>query len=302
MAEGADSYEYTDFCWLNYLHGIYIPENDRFSRGRKLMVHPKIPIFQVDAFAHKPFTGNPAAICLLEKSMDKYWMQSIAAEMNLSETAFVLRRGDGFDLRWFTPTVEVDLCGHATLAAAHILWEQHWLPALDDTQFHTRSGILAARRDADRIILDFPVADVEAINAPAGLFQALDIKVGNVYFNQVDYLVQLENEKDVLSLQPDFSALEKIKARGIIVTAVSKHSECDFISRFFAPASGIDEDPVTGSAHCSLTPFWAQRLGKKTLQAFQASRRGGKLTVQLQGKRVKLAGQAITVFGGELHV
>jgi len=266
------------------------------------MEHPKIPIFQVDAFADKPFTGNPAAVCLLENSMDQMWMQSVAAEMNLSETAFVLRRADGFDLRWFTPTVEVDLCGHATLAAAHILWEQRWIAASEGVHFYTRSGVLIARKDADRIVLDFPIAAVETANAPAGLFQALDIKVGYVYFNQVDYLVQLESEEEVLGLQPDFSVLEKIKARGVMVTAKSEQSEYDFISRFFAPASGIDEDPVTGSAHCSLAPFWAQRLGKKNLRAFQASSRGGELSVELQGERMLLAGEAITVFGGELYV
>jgi len=266
------------------------------------MEHTKIPLFQVDAFTYRPFTGNPAAVCLLDESMDEIWMQSVAAEVNLSETSFVLRRADGFDLRWFTPTVEVNLCGHATLATAHILWEQHWLTATEDAQFHTRSGVLIARRDTDSIVLDFPLVDVEAANAPAGLFQALDIKVGYVYFNQVDYLVQLESEEEVLSLQPDFSALAKIKARGVMVTTESDQSEYDFISRFFAPASGINEDPVTGSAHCSLAPFWAQRLGKKDLRAFQASRRGGELSVKLQGERVLLAGKAITVFGGELYV
>ena len=266
------------------------------------MARLKIPLFQVDAFAHKPFTGNPAAVCLLENSMDETWMQSVAAELNLSETAFVSRRTEGFDLRWFTPTVEVDLCGHATLAMAHILWEQHWIAAAEDVQFYTHSGVLIARQDADRIVLDFPVAAVEAANAPAGLFQALDIKVGYVYFNQVDYLVQLESEEEVLSLQPNFSALKKIKARGVMVTAESERSEYDFISRFFAPASGINEDPVTGSAHCSLAPFWAQRLGKKNLRAIQASSRGGELSVELQGERVLLAGEATTVFGGDLYV
>ena len=262
----------------------------------------KIPLFQVDAFTDKPFAGNPAAVCLLEQAADAHWMQALAAEMNLSETAFVRRLETGFELRWLTPAVEVDLCGHATLAAAHVLWEQGWLAAGEAAHFHTRGGLLTARRSESGIVLDFPVTPATACTAPAGLLQALGLEEGRVFFNGVDYLVQIEDEAGLRGLQPDFAALKPIRARGVMVTAVSRQPACDFVSRFFAPASGIDEDPVTGSAHCTLAPFWAERLGKSAMRAFQASPRGGEVLVQLQGDRVLLAGAAVTVFEGRLRV
>ena len=266
------------------------------------MKHSKTMLFQVDAFTDKPFAGNPAAVCLLEQPRDAVWMQSVANEMNLSETAFVRPLDKGFELRWFTPLMEVDLCGHATLAAAHILWDQGCLSKGEEAHFQTRSGCLTVRQENHRYVLDFPVVPVTDIKAPPGLFRALDIQTGNIFFNQADYLVQLADEAEVRGIQPDFRALAKIKARGVIVTAKSTQPTYDFMSRFFAPACGIDEDPVTGSAHCTLAPFWAQRLGKQMMRAFQASGRSGELLVELRDDRVLLTGQAVTVFRGELYV
>jgi PhzF family phenazine biosynthesis protein len=261
-----------------------------------------IPLFHVDAFTPAPFAGNPAAVCLLECEARVDWMQALGAEMNLSETAFVRRLATGFELRWFTPAVEVDLCGHATLAAAHVLWEQGWLPLDQAAHFHTRSGLLIARRADDVIELDFPATPATACAAPAGLLPALGLDRGDVLFNGVDYLVEMDDEASLRQLRPDFAALRRIEMRGVMVTARSRRPTHDFVSRFFAPAAGIDEDPVTGSAHCTLGPFWARRLGKTELHAFQASARGGELRVRLQGERVVLAGTAVTVFEGRLLV
>lgn len=262
-----------------------------------------MPLFQVDAFTSQPFAGNPAAVCLLDKPADAHWMQSVGAEMNLSETAFVWREAAGFGLRWFTPTLEVDLCGHATLATAHILWQEGWLAADAVAHFHTRSGILTAQQIGKRIVLDFPATPAVAATAPAGLLTALGVADVAVFSNNVDYVVLLDSEAEVRRLQPDFAALKACKtARGVMVTAAAYGSEYDFISRFFAPGQGIDEDPVTGSAHCTLAPFWAERLGKTRLQAFQASARGGEVLVEWRGERVLLAGSAVTVFKGELSV
>jgi PhzF family phenazine biosynthesis protein len=196
----------------------------------------------------------------------------------------------------------VDLCGHATLATAHILWEQDWLMEGEDVHFHTRSGLLVARKKGARIVLDFPATPATAAQAPVGLLPALGLKSGNVFFNTVDYLVQVEDEEGVRRLQPDFTALAQIEARGVMVTARSSQPRYDFVSRFFGPAAGINEDPVTGSAHCTLAPFWAERLGKTRMTAFQASARGGELLVELRGDRVLLAGAAVTVFKGQLCV
>lgn len=259
-----------------------------------------IPLFQIDAFTRKLFAGNPAAVCLLEQEVDAGWMQSVGAEMNLSETAFVWRKEDGFGLRWFTPTVEVDLCGHATLASAHILWQEGWLVADETARFHSNSGLLTAYQAEGRIVLDFPAIPAMPAEAPAGMLQALGVADGQVLFNGVDYLVQLEDETALRLLQPDFTALKQVKTRGVMVTALSSKPEYDFVSRFFGPAAGINEDPVTGSAHCTLAPFWAERLGKTRLQAFQASARGGELLVELQADRVLIAGDALTVLRGEL--
>jgi len=256
-------------------------------------------LFQVDAFTAQPFAGNPAAVCLLDQAAGAWWMQACAAEMNLSETAFLHPRPAGaYDLRWFTPAVEVDLCGHATLASAHVLWETGALPAEAVARFHTRSGVLSAVRRDGWIEMDFPAMPAEPVSAPPDLLEALGTDAVPVSRNQLDYLVELASEAEVRALQPDLAKLARVPVRGVIVTARS--AEYDFVSRFFAPACGIAEDPVTGSAHCCLGPYWAARLGRTRLTAFQASRRGGVVRVALAGGRVLLAGQAVTVFRGEL--
>ncbi len=257
-------------------------------------------ITQVDAFTNKPFAGNPAAVCVLETARDAVWMQQVAREMNLAETAFLVRRSDGFDLRWFTPTVEVDLCGHATLASAHALWEEGHLAPHETAHFHTRSGLLTAQRQGDWIEMDFP-AEPESPAAPEPeLAVALGVTPLYVGKNRFDYLVAVTSEAVVRGLEPDLTLLRMISARGIIVTSRADGSEYDFVSRFFAPASGIDEDPVTGSAHCCLGPFWASRLDKNQLVGYQASARGGTVRVRVEGARAYLSGQAVTVLRGEL--
>ena len=259
-----------------------------------------IPFFQVDAFTAKPFTGNPAAVCLLEKEAEADWMQAVAAEMNLSETAFVTPRAHAFGLRWFTPATEVDLCGHATLASAQVLWETGRLAEDDTANFHTRSGVLTAKRAGDWIELDFPATPAEPIESPAGLSDLLGSVPKFVGRSRFDLLLELTDAEELRDLNPDFAGLSSLPVRGFIVTAKSDVPEYDFLSRFFAPAAGINEDPVTGSAHCALTPFWAGRLGKNEMTAFQASKRGGVVTVKLADDRVKLRGQAVTVMCGEL--
>jgi len=262
-----------------------------------------IPIYQVDAFSPKPFGGNPAGVCILEAARDENWMQAVAAEMNLSETAFLVRRSDGsFDLRWFTPAVEVSLCGHATLGSAHVLWETGILEASEQAQFHTKSGLLTADRlDGGRIQLDFPKIDVVDIDAPAGLLESLGLPAARyVGRPRTDYLVEVESEEIVRTLTPDIAGLKDHEVRGVIVTARSAGPDFDFVSRFFAPGAGIDEDPVTGSAHCALAPYWARVLGKTKMVGYQASERGGVVHVRLDGDRVKLAGHARTVLRGEL--
>lgn len=258
-------------------------------------------LLQVDAFTDSAFRGNPAAVCFLDGARDDAWMANVAAEMNLSETAFLAQRDGSWSLRWFTPAVEVDLCGHATLASAHAIWSEG-VSGDGVLRFQTRSGELTARRDGELIELDFPVKREEPIAAPAGLLDALGV-ADAVYVgrNQFDYVVELSSADEVRSLNPDHAVLRQLPVRGIIVTARGD-GDYDFISRFFAPGSGIDEDPVTGSAHCCLTPYWAQRLGRNELRAWQASPRGGALRVRLDGDRVKLAGRAVTVLRGELLV
>jgi PhzF family phenazine biosynthesis protein len=257
-------------------------------------------VVTVDAFTDRPFAGNPAAVCVLEHYDDDGWMQALAREMNLSETAFLLRQADGFLLRWFTPTVEVDLCGHATVASAHVLWEEGHLRNGEPARFHSRSGLLTAERKGSWIELDFPAKPAEPATAPEGLVAALGAFPKYVGKNAFDYLVELDSENEVRSLKPNFALLEKIPVRGVIVT--SRAANYDFISRFFAPAAGVNEDPVTGSAHCCLGPFWRSRLNKTEFIAYQASSRGGVVRVRLQGNRVKLSGQAITVLRGALLV
>jgi PhzF family phenazine biosynthesis protein len=253
-------------------------------------------LYQIDAFTAQAFRGNPAAVCLLDGERDDVWMQNVAAEMNLSETAFLLPQDDGFSLRWFTPAVEVALCGHATLASAHALYEER---GLESARFHTLSGVLTAERSGDWIELDFPARAAEACDAPDGLLESLGVHeplyVGR---NQFDYLIEVASADDVRAIQPDHVRLRTIPVRGVIVT--SRDDEYDFVSRFFGPAVGVDEDPVTGSAHCALTPYWAAKLGKDAMTAYQASKRGGVVRVRLAGDRVKLGGQAVTVFRGEL--
>jgi PhzF family phenazine biosynthesis protein len=266
-----------------------------------------IPIFQVDAFTDRPFAGNPAAVCLLPGARDAGWMQGVAAEMNLSETAFLLQRDGRYDLRWFTPTIEVDLCGHATLASAHVLWESGELLAGRDACFQTRSGLLVARQASGWIEMDLPADPPHEIEPPAGLVGLLGCNPIWVGKGRFDLFVEVDSEETVRALQPDLRALAALPYpgmpypyRGLVVTARPSSASYDFVSRFFGPAAGIDEDPVTGSAHCSLGPYWRSRLGRDELVGFQASARGGEVRVRPAGERVILAGKAITVLRGEL--
>jgi PhzF family phenazine biosynthesis protein len=254
-----------------------------------------IIIYQVDSFTDEPFSGNPAGICLLSDPGEETWMQAVAREMNLSETAFLHPVEDGYGLRWFTPTVEVDLCGHATLASAHILWETGALPPESEARFHTLSGVLTARRDGDWIIMDFPSLPPEAMQSPKGLGEALGIEPVYVGQNRLDLLAVVDTASEVRGLQPDYNQLRSVDSRGVIVTASSDQPEYDFISRAFFPALGIDEDPVTGSAHTSLGPYWSERLGKPEVVGYQASARGGVVKVEVRGDRVDIGGQAVTV-------
>lgn len=257
-------------------------------------------ISQVDAFTDRPFAGNPAAVCILKKAADEQWMQNVAGEMNLSETAFLFPHEDGFNLRWFTPAIEVALCGHATLASAHVLWEDGHLTPDCQARFYTKSGLLTADLKGDWIELDFPATRVEDADAPPGLIEALGVEPRYVGRNKFDYLVEVDSEEAVRNATPDHTRLRQVEARGVIITSRSASPQFDFVSRFFAPGSGIDEDPVTGSAHCALGLFWAPRLTKRELVAYQASPRGGVVRVRVAGGRVKLAGQAVTVMRGEL--
>src|SRR5580700_3714065 len=262
-----------------------------------------IRIVTVDAFTDVAFAGNPAAVCVLDVPRPEEWLRNVAREMNLSETAFLLPQADGYDLRWLTPEVEVDLCGHATVASAHVLWQDGHLPAGRQARFHTRSGLLLADQRGDWIELDFPVKLVTAAPAPPELLPSLGVaQAAFVGKNAFDYLVEVDSEETVRGLSPDHSTLRKLPVRGVIVTARSSGGEFDFVSRFFAPGSGIDEDPVTGSAHCALGPYWSERLGKNQFLAFQASARGGVLRVRVDGDRVLLGGQAVTVMTADLLV
>ncbi len=262
-------------------------------------------LYIVDAFTNVRFAGNPAAICLLTDRADAFWMQNVAAEMNLSETAFLNQRGealeDGFDLRWFTPLAEVDLCGHATLASAHILWTTGVLSEVEVARFHTRSGLLTATSDESWIELDFPALMAKTVLPPPNLKSALTIEPVWVGWTGMDYLVEVPHAAVVRDLTPNFAALLEVETRGIIVTArAEKNYGADFVSRFFAPRYGIDEDPVTGSAHCSLGPYWATKLHKNELVGHQLSGRGGEVRVAVYGHRVRLSGKAVTVLRGEL--
>lgn len=260
-----------------------------------------IPIYQVDAFTGQPFRGNPAGVCLLDAPRPDEWMQSVAREMNLAETAFIIPENDAYRLRWFTPAVEVELCGHATLATAHVLWESGRLAAAAPAHFHTLSGLLIATLQGERIQLDFPATPVAPAADPGGLADALGVVpvfTGKTIF---DYFVVVDGEDAVREARPDVTRLGRMPGRGVILTARGATAGYDFVSRFFAPQSGIPEDPVTGSAHCALGPYWAGQLGKTSFHAHQASARGGELWVELAGERVLIRGQAVTVLEGLLR-
>jgi predicted PhzF superfamily epimerase YddE/YHI9 len=278
-----------------------------------------LPLAQIDAFTDRPFAGNPAAVCLLPEARPDDWLQAVAREMNLSETAFLVRRDDGFDLRWLTPAAEVDLCGHATLASAHALWESGQAAPGEPIRFYTRSGVLTCEQGgADGpeagegwIWMDFPAEPAAALEAPAGeldgsLAAALGARPRWLGRNRLDYLAELASEEEVRGLRPDLARLAELGARGVIVTAAGGAGAgaagrgYDFVSRYFAPGVGVPEDPVTGSAHCCLGPFWAARLGRERVVGYQASARGGRVVVVVAGERVRLGGQAVTVLTGEL--
>jgi PhzF family phenazine biosynthesis protein len=259
-------------------------------------------LFCVDAFTDKPFSGNPAAVCIVVAPMDDGTKQCLAAEMNLSETAFPEKIADGrYSLRWFTPETEIDLCGHATLATAHILWEMKETES-EEIVFETRSGELKAAKIKDGIRLDFPLIQPIATNTPEGLMEALGLNhCVEIFYGGEDYVVVVDGETTVKELAPDFAALSKIDCRGVVVTAPAHDDETDFVSRCFFPRLGINEDPVTGSSHCTLGPHWASKFGKTTLRARQISKRGGSLVVEVGDDRVGLTGSAITVWEGALR-
>lgn len=263
-----------------------------------------IPFFQVDAFVtEKPFSGNPAGVCLLPGPKEEVWMQGLAYEINQAETAFLYPEGDGYRLRWFTPTLEVALCGHATLASAHALWAEGFLEKGKEARFFTKSGLLKASQKSDVIELDFPAGLAKPCGKPQGLEESMGVSVKALFENGTVYLAELSSASAVRQLKPDFQRMEGFltpQLHGVIVTASSDEPAYDFVSRFFAPAAGVLEDPVTGSAHCSLGPFWKERLGKDRFLAYQASARGGILGVRCEGDRVHLGGQARTVVRGEL--
>lgn len=256
--------------------------------------------FVVDAFTDRPFRGNPAAVVPLTQWVDGRWLQNVAMEMNLSETAFFVPNAGGYDLRWLTPRAEVDLCGHATLATAVVLARLGKLPDGASVDFSTRSGVLTAVRQGSRFQLDFPALHVEPHAPPTGLMESLNVTARSIGRGTTDFLVEVESESVVRSAAPDFKQLAAVTCRGVVVTARSDDPQFDFVSRFFAPAVGIDEDPVTGSAHCLLAPFWGARLGKTRMVGFQASPRGGIVHVEVQGDRVLLAGDGVVFAAGEI--
>ena len=256
----------------------------------------RVPIYQVDAFTSRLFAGNPAAVCPLEDWLEDGVLQAVAAENNLSETAFFVRQGDRFHLRWFTPSLEVDLCGHATLASAFVILN-YLEPAREAVAFDTRSGELIVRRDGDRLSMDFPARPPVACDVPAGLVEALGASPVRT-FRSRDLMAVFETEEEIRALRPRMDLLAQVDAFAVIVTAPAK--ETDFVSRFFAPRGGIAEDPVTGSAHCTLVPYWSRRLGKNSLHARQVSARGGELWCEDRGDRVTLQGRAVRFMQGEI--
>jgi len=272
-----------------------------FIRGyRRRMA---LPLFLVDAFTARPFAGNPAAVCLLREPLPDGVLQNVAMEMHQSETAFLLPEGEGFRLRWFTPEVEENLCGHATLASAHVLFETGLLAPSATARFQTKSGPLHAVRDGESIVLDFPSTPAEPFGPPELALKALPITPLFSGKTRFDLFFEVATEAEVRSLKPDFSLLEVVPYRGVIVTArADAGAPHDFVSRFFAPGCGVPEDPVTGSAHCALGPYWQEKLGKADLVGYQASARGGTVRVSCLGERVRLAGSAVTVVRGELEL
>ncbi|CAL1517966.1 PhzF family phenazine biosynthesis protein [Chitinophaga sp. MM2321] len=259
-----------------------------------------IRFFQVDAFTNKPFKGNPAGVCIMDAPADDQTLQAIAAENNIAETAFLFKQPDGYRLRWFTPKVEMPLCGHATLASAHVLWTTGLAPAEEVIQFHTLSGLLTAARKDNRIELDFPARSHEPVALPTALRQLFGDNYADVVFSHDRYIVELHSPEDVINFVPDFHLLEKYLC--VITSKGNNGYPYDFVSRYFAVPVGVNEDPVTGSAHCSLATYWAERLHKKTFHAYQASARGGELKVILQNDRVLLQGEAVTVVAGTFYI
>ncbi len=257
-------------------------------------------IIQVDAFTDRPFGGNPAAVCILDGPAPEDWMQNVATEMNLSETAFLYHEKDSYRLRWFTPAVEVELCGHATLASAHVLYEDGHLPVDRPARFNTKSGLLQATKAGDLIELDFPARPVTSCDAPEKLPEALRIQPSFVGTDGYAFLIEVDSERSVRGCQPDFNLLAGLSEGRAIVTSRSADAQFDFVSRFFAPGVGINEDPVTGAAHCALAPYWSQRLKKQAMVGYQASARGGVVHVRVEGDRVFLGGKAVTVMRGRL--
>lgn len=257
-------------------------------------------IVHVDSFTGVPFRGNPAAVCVMSAPGEGAWMANVAREMNLSETAFLHPIEDGYTLRWFTPSVEVALCGHATLASAHVLWQDGHLTPETPARFHTKSGLLTCTLAGGWITMDFPAEPPRMVDPPGALLRGLDVKPRWVGKNRMDYLVELESEEAVRSVRPIFDLLAEVPVRGVMVTSLATGKEYDYVSRFFAPGSGVAEDPVTGSAHCCLAPYWSEKLGRPELVGYQASARGGFVHTAVRGDRVLLTGQAVTVLRGEL--
>lgn len=263
-------------------------------------VNMKLKLYQVDAFADQVFSGNPAAVCPLEDWPEDALLQNIAMENNLPETAFFAKQGDEYEIRWFTPTVEVDLCGHATLASAHVLFNFYGYAGAE-IRFHSpRSGLLKVRKNGDLLTLDFPADDIRRVEPFPGLTEAFGTPPAEVWKGKTDYMLVFENEEQIKTMQPDLQAVSRLDARGVIVTA--RGGEVDFVSRFFGPQSGIDEDPATGSAHTTLTPYWAEKLGKNALSATQLSARKGTFRCKRLNGRVEISGQARTYLTGEINL
>jgi PhzF family phenazine biosynthesis protein len=258
-------------------------------------------IFQVDAFTHEPFKGNPAAVVLLTAAKTDEWMQDFAREMNLSETAFLVKLQEKYLLRWFTPKVEVDLCGHATLASAHVLFSEGLVEKDETILFESASGILKARYADGWVELDFPAFEVRPIKVTSQINDALGFELSEINESDVNLLVEMKSPDEVRDYLPDFEKLSALPYQGLIITS-RMEGGIDFTSRYFAPQAGINEDPVTGSAHCTLAPYWSSKLGKNKFKAYQASKRGGVLKVRLENNRVFIQGQAVTIFDGELRI